>query len=103
MYDDTAEIRSMEGEWMDRKRREFSKFPGHLRCLGHQKNEKKLFISSFHTIYNNIQFRDNLKLWTVSVRVRVPCLPFIHTFSTMIYNIHCDSTLVLFVPSDLNL
>ena len=30
MYDDTAEIRSMEGEWMDRNPRESSNFQGTL-------------------------------------------------------------------------
>ena len=86
MYNDTADIRSMEGEWMVRKRRKSSNSQGTLGAWVIKKTKKGY-----------------LKLWAVSVRVWVPCLPFIHTFSTMIYNIHCDNTLVLFVPLDLNL
>ena len=85
-------IRSMEGEWMGRKWSESSNSQGTLGAWVLKKNEKKrLFIPSFHDIYNNIQFRDNLKLWAVSIRVQVPCLPFIHTFSAMIYKMAINS------------
>ena len=47
---------------MDRKRRESSNSQGTLGAWVIKKTEKRLFISSFHNIYNNIQFRDNLKL-----------------------------------------
>ena len=40
MYDDTAEIRSMEGEWMDRKRRESSNSQGTLGAWVIKKTKK---------------------------------------------------------------
>ena len=102
MYDDTAEIRSMEWEWMDRKRRESSNSQGTLGAWDIKKTKKGYLFLPFITyiiIYNFATIWN----WAVSVRVRVPCLPVIHTCSTMIYNIHCGNTLVLFVPLDLNL
>ena len=47
MYDDTAEIRSMEGEWMGRKWSESSNSQGTLGAWVLKKKEKKKVIYSF--------------------------------------------------------
>ena len=60
MYDDTAEIRSMEeNEWIENEGN--FRIPRAPYVLGSSKKTKKI-ISSFHNIFNNIQFCDNLKL-----------------------------------------
>jgi hypothetical protein len=55
MYDDTAEIRSMEWEWMDRKRRESSNSQGTLGAWDIKKTKKGYLFLPFITyiiIYN---------------------------------------------------